>query len=298
MAGKRQVHSMPAGTGTTVVSFVLSFLLSLVLVFLTAILIIKGGCFSQSIFIRLIDDNYYQYTLNDIEEKAVDYTLPAGFPISVVDNAFTLEEVKRDVQGYVGEAFSGTEYVPDLDAAAARLSDNVRQYYADGNVSVDNETQEIISSYVAEILAIYRNTVRMPGLDLIIEGKAVFDKYFTAALLGSLILSLVLIILCIKIHKHVHRGLRYVAYATGGTALMLIILPCFLYLGKVYERISLTPQYFYHFAVTFVSRILLMFVVAGIVWLVISICLILLVSAKRKKAKHRHHSHHSSTQST
>ena len=292
MDRKRVVHhSGGRDNGRAIVSFIMAFLLSIVLVAWTSLLLVQFGCFTDHIFLRLIDREYYNYVLSDIEESAVDYTLPTGIGITVVDNTFTLEEVERDVKGYVSAAYRGREFTPDVTAQREALTANVRKFYEDNGAEITAETEEIIQSYVDEIMEVYTYGTRMPGLDLIMEGKAYFSRIFPVGIIACTMLAMVLILLIIRIHHWPHRGLRYVVYAFGATALMLFALPCFLLVTKTYTKVSLSPQYFYHLVVSYLRNLLVLFTGTAVFWLCAAVILMIIVYIMRENIQRRHGRH-------
>ncbi|MBQ8975397.1 MAG: hypothetical protein IJ072_06725 [Oscillospiraceae bacterium] len=266
-------------------------MLSLVLLAGTALVVVQMGCFSQSNYFKILDDSYYDSVLSELENHAVDYTLPTGIDSSVVDDVFLYHEVQRDVDGYITGAFNRFEYTPDMSGIETRLSENVTAFFNSNGVTVDEQTSEIIEKYIEEIKEVYVSEVKMPMIDLLMRARSTFTKVFTVAMVAVCVLALILGVLCVKLHRWAHRGLRYIAYAFGGTSVMSFAAPFALYISRFYERIQLAPDYFYRFGVAFIKNILSLCMFAALVWLLFTLIMIFIIAImRRQKKSHRSNS--------
>jgi hypothetical protein len=97
------------------------------------------------------------------------------------------------------------------------------------------------------------------------------------ALIALLILSVILGAVCVKLHHYPHRGMRYVAYAVGGTALMSLIFPTILMASGKYKNLMFEPERFYKLAINYIKGFLMQFVWAAAIWLFVMALLILIV---------------------
>ena len=274
------------------VSLIFSFFLSLSLLAITALLVVRLGVLSESRFLSTLDDAYYQYTLNYVNEQTGYYTLPTGLAQSVLDDVFTVDEVRADVDDNVISAFRHVDSAIDTTDQEERLSANVAQFFSDNGVEASGETEEITATYVDEIMEIYRSAVRLPGLDAIVKVRDVFMRYFLVGTIALAALSVVLVVMLVRMHHFAHRGLRYVAYATGGATLMSFVAPFMLYHSGFYRGLKLTPQFFYHFGVSFIEHALKTCLLGALVLLVVTIVLIVVINALRKQVKRRYRSSH------
>lgn len=293
----RHGHGGSHSTKRNVVSYVFSFFLSVALLLLMVVAVLRVGVFSDSGFTSMLDDAYYSYTLEYIEDEANYYTLPTGIDPAVLEGVFTSAEVHTDVDAFISTAFNGVSYEPDTTAARERLTNNVRAAFASDGVvmgesgeAASEDIESIITAYVDDIMKIYVEAVKMPGMDAIVQVYNLFIKYFVFALVGLLVFAALMVFLIMRLHRFPHRGLRYVAYATGGAALMGFVVPFIAYRSGFYKGIGLSPQYFYHFGVSLISRVLLLCMLGAAVLLVATIVLILVIRYMRAHLK-MHHTH-------
>lgn len=284
-------HRSKRSTSRNAVSLVFGFFLSLVLLLLTLLCVMRVGVVSQAGFLSVLDNDYYQFTLDYIEDQARYYTLPTGIDPSVVEDVFTREEVEADVNGMLAGKFSGSGYNPKTDNISERLSNNVyRVFAADGiQIAEGSSADEITSAYVDEIMGIYKNAVTMPGIDAIVRVRDEFTQWFVVGLVVLVAVAAVLMASIVRLHHYRHRALRYMAYSFGGAALMASVLPCILLVSGFYKGLSVSPQYFYHFAVSLVSRSLVLCMAGGGVLFALML-VIILVSSKMRSTAVRHKS--------
>lgn len=252
------------------VSYAFSFVLSLFMMLITICLVALTSLFSENFFYGIINDDYYEAVLSDVITEAEDYTIPAEFDISVLDNVFTLTDVKRDVNGHVTAAFRGYNFTPNLETENSQLYANVAAYIAKSNIKMEDDEDTVIAAYVQEIDKIYLQRVRIPGINLIKVAREKVKGVVTIALILLFAVSMVLGVVLLKLYRHPHKGLRYVAYASGGCTLMAFVVPFMLYLSKVYAHVQVTPEYFYHFVSNYLKQIIVSFMEASLIWLLIT----------------------------
>lgn len=260
-----------------IISYTFSFILSLFMLMATVCLVALTSLFSESFFYSIINSTYYESVLADVVTEAQDYTIPAEFDIAVLDDVFTVTDVKRDVNGHVTAAFRGYNYSPDLQTENEKLYANVSNYIAESGVHMEDDEDTVIAAYVQEIDKIYLERVKIPGINLIKVAREKVKGAVTFALILLFALSIALIVVLIRLYRHPHQGLRYITYAAGGCTLMSFVLPFGLYLSKVYTRVQVSPEYFYHFVTGYLKQILFSFMQASLIWLVVTITCVVLV---------------------
>ena len=281
-----------------VVAFVLAFLLSLLLVGLTALVVTDTQVLSEAGFKKLVSDEYVDSVYQDIMSSAYDYTLPTNIDTDVLNDTYTVEEVERDVFGFIEAAFEGTEYFPALTESEGKLKEHVLKYFEDyykeleedwedwdDDEELDEETEEIADKYVKEISEIYTTKVKMPGIEAILKVKTVFTSIFRIALPIVAVLALAFGLLIVFIYRPRWRGLRFLTCSLFATGIMCAAAPAMLYFGRIYERLSLAPEYFYRFVITFIGNTLETCIFAGAAWLILAALMLAVTVALRASSK-------------
>ena len=205
-----------------IISFVLAFLLSLSLLGVTALGCVKNGLFSTKTILKLMDEEYCSAVRKETEDALSDYTIPTGIDTWVVEGVVTVSDVTTDVKGYIYAAFAGNEYKPNTTLMDERIKENVVKFFDENFTELDDETDDIIDAFIAELDAVYTASIELRIINAVVKANEIFTKFYMPSLIALLILSLILGILCVRIHHYAHRGMRYVAYAVGGTALIIL----------------------------------------------------------------------------
>lgn len=270
-------------------SIVLAFFLCLTLFLDTLVVITRLGFLSSKGVSSMLNDSFYSSMLGYIEDQATYYTMPTGIDTGVVKNVVTDGDIKRDVAGHINAAFNGVTYTPKIDGISERLRKNINdRFKVDGVDTNTSEVKDIVNSYVGEILNIYTETVKVPGLDALAKVYKIMSKYSLIAILALSVFALVLVVVIVKSHHFPHRGMRHVDYALGGTGLMLLVGPAIIYLTHAYEGLNVSPEYFYLMCISFVDFFLRACMVAGAVFIVLAILLVFVIKHKRNHLKVRH----------
>ncbi|MBR0232194.1 MAG: hypothetical protein IJQ53_08225 [Clostridia bacterium] len=266
-----------------VVAYLLSFVLSLFLLLATVCAVAFMNALSERHIINTLGDEYYEGVLNTVVAAAEDITMPTGIDISVVKGVFELENVKRDVNGYISAAFSGKEYVPDNEDADNRLYINVSEFLDSHDVTLVADKKETIRAYIEEVNSEYAQYTKLPGLGIVSKYRA---KYLKIALIAFIVLagaSVIIGAVIIKMYRHPHRGMRFIAYALGGTALMSLVAPLVLLISGKYKGLNLTPEHFYRFAIRYIDSVLYSFIAAAAIWLALTAGCVTAIHFMRKK---------------
>lgn len=266
-----------------VIAYLLSFILSLLMLLSTLCLVAYFRVMSERHIINTLGDEYYEGVLKTAVASAEDITMPTGIDVSVIDGVFDIDGVKRDVNGYISAAFAGETYTPDTEASDNRLYKNVSEFLDSHDVTLVNEKKETIDAYIKEINAEYALHTKLPGLGIISKYRTKYLKIVTIAFFVLLGLSVIITAIIIKMYRHPHRGMRFIAYATGGTALMALAAPLYLLIGGRYKGLNLSPEHFYNFAIRLITRLLVSCVIAAVIWLLITAALAFAIQMMRKR---------------
>ena len=264
------------------VSILFSFVLSLVLLAATVLLIVWGGLFYEKNFVSVLDPAYYDGCLETIEKQARYYTLPTGIDPTAPEGVFREDELQYHVTQYISAAYKGETYEPDLSEPRERLIGRTKELFQGEGLPEDQNTDEIIEAYADDILEIYTEYAKMPGLSLITNLRGRFAKLFVPVLAVLAVAAVLFSLLIRKLHHFPHRAYRYLAYACGGTAVMCFALPGWMLLTGKYKGLNLQPAYFYHFGVSLIEHLLRLCLIGGAVWLAVMLLCILISGLKRR----------------
>lgn len=288
---KSKQHRRPNGRDRLrwIACTILAFLLTMALVGMSALLVIQWSCFTRGTFYKNMSSNqYYDNVKNDIYDNAEAVTIPIGLSLEVLEETISLQAVYIDVNGYIDASFAGTTYVPDTTEIKTKLEQNVREYLNLEGITPDQEQETNILVYVESITTIYTDTVQVPLLSYFMKARAIYRKIFPIGILTCLLFIGVSIAMIFKMHHWLHRALRYVSYSTIATMLMTAIVPIAILRSGFYKKIHLAPEYFYDFAMSYISNIFETFLYLSIAWGIVAVIIMVAIQMiKRSKTYYR-----------
>lgn len=281
---RKSSHHYSDSRMRNLISYFFAFLLAVVFVIMTGLLIVRFGIFTESRFLSYCDRDYYQYTLDTLQTDAQYYTTPTGIDMSVLDDAFSVDEIAADLKGNVHAAFTGGEYTPDTTEMNRRLDNNLRAFFAANQiVPEEGSINDVIDEFTTDIDKIYAERVTLPGLASVGLLRARYMRYDKLAIAALIALMVIFIVTIIRLHHYIHRSMRYVAYGAGSAGMMCFIVPCYLYLSKFYVGFNFQPQYFYQFMVNLVVGILKALMLGGVFWFVVTAVLAFIIAMRRRQ---------------
>ena len=285
-------HRHSRSRARDVVSLIFSFFFAVLLVIICALGALRVGALSKGGVLRAMDNQFYDYELNYINEQANYYTLPTGVDPSVLNGVFQKEELRLDMTALVETSFDGGEYVPVTANAKNRLMQNLATYFSSQkNVPTPEEQQKISESYSDAIMDLYTEIIALPGHDQVGKLSATAVRYGLIVLAVLVVVVGLMVFFIVRLHSHVHRALRYLAYATGGAGLMLVVIPLLVFISKPYVGLNLEPQSIHYLCVTIISNVLVTLMCAGGVLALLAVLIAAASERRRKQSLHRGHSH-------
>ena len=275
-------HKVSDSALRTFVSELFAFLIAVLLTAASLLMVLQFGIFSEKNVLAQLNDEYYQYVKESIEEDALDFTLPTGVQPSILEGVFELSRIREDAEGFITASYNGITYEADTAELEQELVKRVSGLFTGSDMEITEETRNQISEYAADVAEIYKKGIELPFMSYITMAKSYFQLIFWIGMAVCLVLSVILMILCVNLYHWPHRGLRSIAHAFGGAAVMCFAAPFALYISGFYKGVHISLQSFYHFVVTQVTNLLhLCFIAAG-VWLALMFITILVVAAMRR----------------
>lgn len=256
----------------------LTFLLSLCIVGLTVLIVIKYSCFSKGPFYNnLTSNDYYSSVQSLIYENTEALTLPTGLSLDVLHDVIDIYSIHKDVNGYIDAAFAGDKYIADTSTISYKLEQNIRAYLSKEQITPTEEQEQNITSYIDSITDEYTKGVQMPLINYYIQVKNLYNKIFIIGLIALFLLIAIMTFSIIKMNHWLHRGIRYLAYSTLSSALMVTIFPAVILTSGFYKKINLSPEYFYNFAMSYITSLFKSLIYSGISLAILSVIFIILI---------------------
>lgn len=271
-----------------IIHIILAFIMFLAFIGLTVVLVVRWSCFSRSSFYdNMASNDYYNYVQSDIHDNAEAITLPTGLPLEVLKDTIDLYEVHQAVNGYIDAGFTGDTYTADTKALVKRLEENIRASLTDAGITPDQEQEENIGLYLQSIADEYTKKVQMPLLSYFMKARNIYNRVFPYGIAGCLIIILITLFLIIKTNRWFHRSLRFITYSTLSAALMTAVVPAVILHSGFYKRVNLSPQYFYNFAMTYITNLFKTFLYFSLSWFILSVLLLIGIQIIKSGKKHQ-----------
>lgn len=272
----------------TILSGVVAFILAIVLTLLTSLIAVYFGFFNtNNIIVSFNKVDYYNQVMKHFNENAWDITIPMGLPQDVLADIVNVNKLSRDVKGGLTAGLDKTDYTVDTVDLEVNLDANVRAYFEKEGTQLDENQNKVLKEYTSTIASEYLNCVQIPLIKYFGYAKELYGKVILAGVSICVILAVAAITLLIKIRRWKHRGIRFITYAVLGTALMTSVVPAGILLSGVYEKVQLSPAYFYEFVMSYVKGGLMVFLYFAIIWSIMAILLMFITGKLRKKLLHR-----------
>ncbi len=280
--------SGPSST-RNMLSYIFSFILAVTLTVI-AVVITAGHFLSANYLKKMINSDYVSDLMKEVKNEAVDYTLPTGIDTSVLDDVFTEDRIMEDVKTYIGNSFTSNKYEITTEELAKKLTENTMAYIKSQNISGEG-VDAAVGDYVTAICNIYKKRIKLIGMDYIARVGNMFKRYFAIVLIALVVFAAANIFLCIKLHTHIHRGLRYVAYAFGAAGIMTFAAPMGAIINGFYKRLRITPLYFNHLISEYIGNAMKFMILLSIIWFIIMIADIIYISTLRRRVVRKHKTH-------
>lgn len=262
-----------------IISGVLSFLIAAFLTGTSVLVGAKTGFCSVSMMVNLMcTDEYSSNVLEKFVTLSKDLSIPTGMPDTVMEGFVSKEDVKKDLRGFATASFRGQDYVFDTSGMQGRLQSNIEKYFKESGITLSESQAAAVPEFTAQIAKEYEQILSsMIFVKAISKVLPRFDKGFVPGLLICVALALLAVAFTVMFQlKRLSRAFAYLAYGTLATALVNILLPGFLLLTGPYRKMTLEPEYFYNYVMSYINKSLSAFIFIGIFWAVISAILIVL----------------------
>lgn len=269
----------------TLTSCTFAFLLTLAFFTLTVCIGLGIGVFNrQSVTNKLNESDYYNNLYDELYKKADEIVLQAGLPENVLKNVITLEKVYAGSSNYVNRTLEGKKPEISTDNLKKNLRNNINRYLSKQGISQTDEVESGIDGVTERVQQEYRNVVRLRFINYYSEYKSEFWNLMKFVIPFQMILIGILCFFLLKIHRHKHRGLRYINYALISSSLLMTLISACMLLYRGYEKLNIMPYYYRDFLKVYFKWDIQVFLYIGVLGLVFSGLLISLTRFLKKRS--------------
>ena len=221
-------------------------------------------------------------------ENAMDLGKPMMLPDDVFEDIVDADKMTSDIKQVYNSRIDKKDISVDTSSVKKKLTDNIYKYAQDNDIAIGDEQKSAIEEFVTSIEKEYKTEVDITYINYYVSFRNMYNKFFIILIVILLVLAVVDIVITIKDHHYVHRGLRYVTYATLAAAIMTGVLPLFLFIQGRYKHLNIKPVYFYDMFVDVINKSLYSFMAVSVFFILVSAGLIIATVILRKKAEKGH----------
>ena len=174
-----------------ITGYVLLFIEVLLLLIITISCILKVTVFRVSyVKNELAKNNYYEELSSEIKTEMSYYTNQSGFEDEILDNIFTIGEIKYETNLFIENIYKGKSRTIDTTKLNERLDKNINNYLAKNNF--ENINKKEIADFKKAMAEVYQDEIKLMGYTDKIAG--VVSKIINLSN-NILIISIVLFVL-------------------------------------------------------------------------------------------------------
>ena len=141
--------------------YVILFLESMLLLLLTTLTVFEFTLFDKSYVKSKFNDKYYEKLYKEIKTEMTYYTNQSGFEDSVLDDIFTITDVKNASNKFVTSLYNGEKYQLNTTKIEEKLNSNINEYIKTQNFQVIN--QDDLNKFSKQISSVYVDEIKLMG---------------------------------------------------------------------------------------------------------------------------------------
>lgn len=267
------------------ISYVLSFVLVLMLLSLCLLAIVKSTILDEKYMISKLEEaNYYERMNGEIIEQFKNYTIQSGLSDEVLENLFTEDKLKQDINNVIDSIYTGKELEISTSEIRENLKENILTEVEKEGKTVDFE-DEAMEEYLKAIESAYESQVSYSTSTINSIGST-FEKVISLAKTAQIIVIVVTIVIAVLIIilniKQIF-GLNYLAISSMATGLFILIAKFLLGQSTDLKNIMLINQATSHVIQLVIEDLLAKVTIAGVVLLIIGLIFSIIYNLLNKK---------------
>ena len=267
------------------ISYIFSFVLVLMLLFLCLLAIVKSTILDEKYMISKLEEaNYYERMNGEIIEQFKNYTIQSGLSDGVLENLFTEDKLKQDINNVIDSIYTGKELEINTSEIRENLKENILAEVEKEGKTVDFE-DEAMEEYLKAIESAYESQVSYSTSTINSIGST-FEKVISLAKTAQIIVIVVTIVIAVLIIilniKQIF-GLNYLAISSMATGLFILIAKFLLGQSTDLKNIMLINQATSHVIQLVIEDLLAKVTIAGVVLLIIGLIFSIIYNLLNKK---------------
>lgn len=267
-------------------SCVYAFLLTLIF---TTLFVCAGtgfGVFNNRGIIRnLNESNYYNKVYQELQDRTSREIEAAGFPSTILEDSITQDRVYITGKNYQEAMLSTGETYIKTDKLKETLDLRLQQYLKAKGIKATEELANQLNVLTESIVQDYTNAIELPLLTSIMKYRTNFLSTLLLLVPILIVLAAILCFFLARMHRYVHRGLRYIAYAMLSASIIISAMAGYLMLTKPYQGIAAQPEYYRNFLQIYLRWNITVFAYVGGMGMILAWVLMSLISYLKNRMR-------------
>lgn len=182
--------------------YIIEFLIAIFLFFLIISLILKFTIFNESYLLKKIEENNYYDTLYDnIQEEMSYYIVQSGLEKEVLNNIYTIDDIKKDVNALVKSFCANEKVTFDTLEIRNRLEQNILEYLTKNNIKISDE--ESLTDFVNKMIEVYEECINLSnGLSKISDTFNMLSNFLNYFIIITTIVLFLMIVYLWLLHRN------------------------------------------------------------------------------------------------
>ena len=275
-----------------IICYILGFIFTILLVLLVILGILKSTALSEYSVKKTLDkSNYYALISDKIKDNMKDYMMSSGLDEEILNDLFTEEDVRSDVNKYLDKLYQDSKVEFDGTKLKEKLINNINESLKKNNLQVSD--QKAIDSFVEEMVKIYQKETNLYNL---------IDNFTDSIqkvnnLLG--IVAIIMLVICIIIFiTIVLMKVRCFGSITLGVGILLFYVRFAIYEKVDFENILILSKEFSDILTMILIKIANYLNAFAIGFLVLGLVITLVETYITRKKRERARRHHQNSKKT
>lgn len=201
--------------GKKIVSYILSLILAILLISIILIGCVRSNVLNKNNMKKAFQKTDYYYNLYGIiKENTENDIMSSGFEISVLDNVFTEDKIKQDVNNVIEGIYDNKKTEISTEEMKKQLDENVQKQLENTNYQVTEENEKNIEEFENSVIKIYTDNI-IYSEDIINQISEKMHKINKTAIIITIISCILSIILAFVIFMLNKSSLGISMFVTG-----------------------------------------------------------------------------------
>ncbi len=247
------------------IDYILCFITCIFVSTLVILFIIKNNIFTKKNILETFEkENYYVELYNKTLEDMKDYMVSSGLEEEILENIFELEDIKKDVDGYISSYFDNSNYEIQSNKVSENIQKNIDKYLVKNNIEVDNK--EELKMFLVDMENIYKKRINF--YNMLSSFKNTFYKIYNLLFKIQIGLSILIIILNVIL---INMKSKHIQSAYMGSGLILLFTRFVIYDKIDFKNITLISDEFSKVLKNILTNIAFELVIFGIILFILGI---------------------------